>query len=153
MNSLLNQFKLIPLGLLFIFLFSCQHEKQRPNIIFIMADDHSVGATGAYGNSLLATPNIDKLAGQGMRFNNCFNVVSLCGPSRASILSGRYSVHNGYMRNGDSFDRNQVTFPKLLQQAGYETAVIGKWHLVSQPAGFDYYNVIPYQGQDRKSVV
>jgi arylsulfatase A-like enzyme len=147
MNSLLNQIKLIPLGLLFISLFSCQHEKQRPNIIFIMADDHSIGATGAYGNSLLATPNIDKLAGQGMRFNNCFSVVSLCGPSRASILSGRYSVHNGYMRNGDSFDRNQVTFPKLLQQAGYETAIIGKWHLVSQPAGFDYYNVIPYQGQ------
>ena len=117
MNSLLNQIKLILLGLLFISLFSCQQEKQRPNIIFIMADDHSVGATGAYGNSLLPTPNIDKLASQGMRFNNCFNVVSLCGPSRASILSGRYSVHNGYMRNGDSFDRNQVTFPKLLQQA------------------------------------
>ncbi len=112
-----------------------------------MADDHGVGATGAYGQSLLATPNIDKLAGQGMRFTNCFNVVSLCGPSRASILSGRYSMHNGYMRNGDSFDRNQVTFPKLLQQAGYQTAVIGKWHLVSQPAGFDYYSVIPFQGQ------
>jgi arylsulfatase A-like enzyme len=147
MNSLLHQIRLILLGFLFLSPFSCQQEKPRPNIIFIMADDHSVGATGAYGNSLWATPNIDRLAEQGMRFNHCFNVVSLCGPSRASILSGKCGVHNGYLRNGDSFDRDQVTFPKLLQQAGYETAVIGKWHLVSQPAGFDYYNVIPYQGQ------
>lgn len=133
-------------------LISCIHNQQeehspKPNIIFIMADDHSTGAVSAYGNSLLATPHIDKLAEQGMRFTNCFTVVSLCGPSRASILSGKYSVHNGYMRNGDSFDRDQVSFPKLLQQAGYETSVIGKWHLVTQPAGFDYYHVIPYQGQ------
>jgi len=131
---------------IYISLLSCSGENQPPNIIFIMSDDHSTGAISAYGNSLLETPNIDNLAEQGMRFNNCFNVVSLCGPSRAAILSGRYSVHNGYMRNGNSFDRNQLTFPKLLQQAGYQTAVIGKWHLVTQPAGFDYYNVIPFQG-------
>ncbi|MCK5135890.1 MAG: sulfatase [Bacteroidales bacterium] len=112
-----------------------------------MSDDHASGAISAYGNSLLETPNIDKLADQGMRFNNCFNIVSLCGPSKAAILSGKYSIHNGYMRNGDSFERNQTTFPKLLQQAGYETAIIGKWHLVTQPAGFDYYNVIPFQGK------
>lgn len=132
---------------IYISLLSCNSENQPPNIIFIMSDDHSTGAISAYGNSLLETPNIDNLAEQGMRFNNCFNVVSLCGPSRAAILSGRYSVHNGYMRNGNSFDRNQLTFPKLLQQAGYQTAIIGKWHLVTQPAGFDYYNVIPFQGE------
>jgi len=147
MNSFFNRFYLTFLGIFCMACFSCQQEKQPPNIIFIMSDDHAVGAISAYGNSLLETPNIDKLADQGMRFNNCFNVVSLCGPSRAAILSGAYSVHNGYMRNGDSFERNQVTFPKLLQQAGYETAIIGKWHLVTQPAGFDYYNVIPYQGR------
>jgi len=147
MNSFFNRFYLTFLGIFCMACFSCQQEKQPPNIIFIMSDDHAVGAISAYGNSLLETPNIDKLADQGMRFNNCFNVVSLCGPSRAAILSGAYSVHNGYMRNGDSFERNQVTFPKLLQQAGYETAIIGKWHLVTQPAGFDYYNVIPYQGK------
>ena len=144
MNSVLKQFYLVALV---ITLLSCQHDKQPPNIIFILSDDHSVGSISAYGNSLLETPNIDKLADQGMRFNNCFAVVSICGPSRAAILSGKYGVHNGYMRNGDSFERNQQTFPKLLKQSGYQTAVIGKWHLGTQPAGFDYYSVIPYQGQ------
>lgn len=128
-------------------LVSCTNQDTKPNIIFIMSDDHSVGAISAYGKSLVETPSIDKLAAEGIRFNNCFNVVSLCGPSRAAILSGRYSVHNGYMRNGNKFNRDLSSFPKLLQQAGYETAVIGKWHLSTEPAGFDYYNVIPFQGQ------
>jgi len=147
MKSAYNRINIILLVIISITGFSCQQEEKRPNIIFIMADDHAMGAISAYGNSILETPHIDKLADQGMRFNNCFNVVSLCGPSRAAILSGRYSIHNRYMQNGNSFKRDQVSFPKLLQQAGYETAVIGKWHLVTQPAGFDYYNVIPYQGK------
>lgn len=145
MKSSMRQIKII---FLFVFvLFSCKTEDKRPNILFIMSDDHALGAISAYGNSLLETPNIDQLAEQGMLFNNCFNVVSLCGPSRAAILSGKYSIHNGYTRNGNSFDRDQVSFPKILQQSGYETAVIGKWHLVTQPAGFDYYDVIPGQGK------
>ena len=118
----------------------------KPNIIFIMSDDHTCGAISAYGDSFVETPNIDRLADSGMRFTNAFNVVSLCGPSRASILSGKYSILNGTLRNYDMFDRNQVTFPKLLQHAGYETAIIGKWHLMSQPAGFDFYDVISGQG-------
>lgn len=138
---------IILLGVVCLSCLSCSQKEQKPNIVFIMSDDHSTNAISAYGNSLLETPNIDKLSEQGIRFNNCFNVVSLCGPSRAAILSGKYSIHNGYKQNFDTFNSEQVTFPKLLQQAGYETAVIGKWHLGTEPAGFDYYGVIPHQGQ------
>jgi arylsulfatase A-like enzyme len=120
---------------------------KRPNILFIMADDHASHAISAYGSNLINTPNIDRLAKEGMRFTNCFNVNSLCAPSRAALITGKYSHHNGFMRNGDKFDGSQLTFPKLLQRAGYETALIGKWHLKSQPTGFDYYSVIPGQGE------
>ena len=132
--------------LVILVLMSCKREEQPPNIIYIMSDDHTTGAISAYGESFLETPNIDNLAEQGMRFNNCFNVVSLCGPSRASILTGIYSVHNGYLKNGDRLDTALLTFPKVLQKAGYETAVIGKWHLITQPQGFDFYDVISKQG-------
>jgi arylsulfatase A-like enzyme len=121
----------------------------QPNIIFIMADDHAYQAISAYGDSrhLIQTPNIDRLATQGMRFDRCLVNNSLCGPSRASILTGTYSHINGFYNNsGDRFDGSQITFPKLLQKAGYQTAVIGKWHLESDPTGFDHWEILPGQG-------
>ena len=117
------------------------HSGGRPNILFIMADDHAAHAISAYGSKVNKTPGIDRLAREGMRFTNCFNVDSLCAPSRAALITGRYNHHNGFRRNGDAFDGSQVTVQKLLQGAGYETALIGKWHLKTQPTGFDFYGV------------
>ena len=121
--------------------------RSRPNIIFIMADDHAAHAIGAYGSNINTTPNIDRLAREGMRFTQCLNTNSLCAPSRAALITGKYSHKNGFYRNGDRFDRTQQTFPRLLQKAGYETALIGKWHLGTEPAGFNYYSVLPGQGR------
>jgi len=127
--------------------------KGRPNILFIMSDDHAALATSCYGSRINTTPHIDRLAREGMRFTNCLCTNSLCAPSRAVILTGRYSHLNGITDNRRRFDGSQQTFPKLLQKAGYETAIVGKWHLKSPPTGFDYWNVLPGQGRYRNPVM
>jgi len=122
-------------------------KSSRPNIIFIMSDDHASHAISCYGSRINKTPNLDRIAREGMRFENCFCTNSICAPSRAVILTGKYSHINGKIDNSDEpFDGSQQTFPKLLQQAGYQTAMIGKWHLRSEPTGFDYWKVLPGQG-------
>ena len=123
-----------------------QAAPKQPNILFIFTDDHAPHAISAYGSELIQTPNLDRIAKEGMTFERCYVTNSICAPSRAVILSGRHSFHNGQMTNGDVFDGSQVTFPKLLRKVGYETALIGKWHLKSDPTGFDRYEVLYGQG-------
>ena len=125
-------------------------KEKQPNILFIFSDDHAVSAISAY-NGLHAksapTPNIDRIAREGALFQNSFCANSICGPSRACILTGKHSHKNGFMRNSrQPFNQRQWTFPKSLQKAGYQNAVVGKWHLKSQPVGFDYWEVLPGQG-------
>ncbi|SFH52461.1 sulfatase family protein [Planctomicrobium piriforme] len=121
----------------------------RPNILFLFSDDLAWQAISAYGESrhLLETPQMDRIAREGMRFDRCLVTNSICGPSRAALLTGKYSHLNGFYNNTNSrFDGAQQTFPKLLQKAGYTTAMIGKWHLESDPTGFDHWHILPGQG-------
>jgi len=119
---------------------------QQPNIIFIFTDDHAIQAISAYGSIINNTPNIDRLAADGMIFRHAMVTNSICAPSRAVILTGKHSHLNGVLDNRLPFDSTQQTFPKILQQQGYQTAMIGKWHLKTQPTGFDYWKVLPGQG-------
>ncbi|MCA9051341.1 MAG: sulfatase-like hydrolase/transferase, partial [Planctomycetaceae bacterium] len=121
-------------------------EASRPNILFIFTDDHAAHAMSCYGSKINTTPNLDRIADGGMLFTNCFCTNSICGPSRAVIQTGKHSHLNGFLRNGNRFDGSQQTFPKLLRHAGYQTAVVGKWHLESEPQGFDYSEVLIGQG-------
>ncbi|AWW28967.1 sulfatase [Echinicola strongylocentroti] len=128
---------------------SCSKPKEQkpPNIVIIVSDDHTRQAISAYGSTITQTPNIDRIAEEGVLLTNAYVTNSICGPSRAVLLTGKYSHKNGFRRNSDSkFESDQDQFVKHLQAAGYQTAWIGKYHLGEDPQGFDHYEILPGQG-------
>ncbi|MCX8229122.1 MAG: sulfatase-like hydrolase/transferase [Planctomycetota bacterium] len=135
-------------ALLTLIFCSCKQESSAPpNILFLYSDDHASAAVSAYSKTLTHTPNIDRLAAEGMKFTQAFCTNAICGPARAVVLTGKHSHINGFLDNTDQFNGDQPTFPKMLQAEGYETAVIGKWHLKSEPKGFDHWDILPGQGR------
>lgn len=128
-------------------LFSSDLKSKRPNILFIMSDDHAEAAISCYNKSLISTPNIDRIANEGILFKNSFVTNSICAPSRAAMLTGKYSHKNGLRDNRDEFDGSQMTFIKQLQKAGYKTYIVGKWHLKTTPTGFDDWQILIDQGE------
>ncbi|MCF7567326.1 sulfatase [Sabulilitoribacter arenilitoris] len=129
---------------------SCSKPQQKPNIIFIMSDDHTTQAFGIYGSRLAdlnPTPNLDKIANEGMVFENCFVTNSICTPSRASITTGQYSQTNGVLDLDGNLPVERQYLPQEFKKLGYQTAIIGKWHLKNEPAAFDHYTVLPGQGK------
>lgn len=130
-------------------LFSCKGKQEakenRPNILFIMTDDHTTQAISAYGSTIAQTPNIDRIAQEGVRFDNFYVTNALSGPSRACLLTGKFGHVNGFTDNSQTFNGDQETFPKILQRNGYQTAIVGKWHLISEPQGFDFYSILTGQ--------
>ena len=145
--------QLLLFSTILLLFFNCSEQKKtvkeapKPNIVFIFTDDHALQAISAYGSVINRTPNIDRLADEGMIFRNAFCTNSICAPSRAVIQTGKHSHVNGVIDNIQVFDSAQVTFPKLLRQGGYQTAMVGKWHLKSEPVGFDFWKVLPGQGR------
>lgn len=141
----------IHISLIASFLTFCSPEKDtrqdHPNILFIMSDDHAYQAISAYTDKLMQTPNIDRISREGMLFQNAFVTNSICAPSRAVLLTGKHSYANGVLDNASRFDGSQDIFIKHLDEAGYETAIIGKWHLKTRPEGFSYYNILRDQGE------
>ena len=132
--------------LFLIFLSACSDKDERPNILFIMSDDHAYQAISAYDDRLIQTPNIDRIADEGILFTNACVTNSICAPSRAVILTGKHSHLNGKIDNHAKFDTTQVTFPQLFQKAGYQTAMYGKLHFGNNPKGVDDFLILPGQG-------
>ncbi|MDC6404669.1 MULTISPECIES: sulfatase [Maribacter] len=145
-----NIFNFVALLLCVSVFFGCNEDAKetpiKPNIVFIMSDDHAYQAISAYDNRLIETPNIDRIAKMGMLFTNASVTNSICAPSRATILTGKHSHLNGKIDNVSPFDTTNVTFPQLLQKAGYQTAMFGKLHFGNNPKGFDQFKILPGQG-------
>lgn len=148
-NMKYSKHLIIFIGLFSVILFSCNERRvksDRPNIVFIMSDDHAYQAISAYSNKLINTPNIDRIAKEGMLFTNASVTNSICAPSRATILTGKHTHMHGKIDNIFPFDTSNVTFPQILHDNGYQTAMFGKLHFGNNPKGIDEFKILPGQG-------